>query len=402
MGYLEELRPASFRGVPFWVDDSALNSGKRAQVHEYAERDDWFVEELGAKAETFPVTAHLIGDDVFQQRDALIAALKLPGPGTLVLPVDGEIEAHCLDFRAHDSITSEGRISRLNLTFVRAGKNQFPEPTVDTREIVLDQGDTGVEALRERFFDLFDMPALNPTFVVTAAVEMVTAAVDAIDDAIRRADADTDAKDTALRTNATFLSDLVTIVQTPRTLASNLTASYRSFVDLGQPARTIMSELEDLGAVLDTFSMPSEATVHRRREGVNQRALQDLNRRTAAVEMARAATRVDLVSSADAAAVRDQVDAALDVEILAAGDAGDDQVFAELRELRANSLNDLDTRGARLPAVRTFRVPATLPALVIANQLYDDPTRDSEIIDRNSIRAPGFVRAQSDLEVLAE
>jgi len=114
------------------------------------------------------------------------------------------------------------------------------------------------------------------------------------------------------------------------------------------------------------------------------------------------ATRVDLVSSADAASLRDQLDERLDAEIIAAGDGGDDAVFAELRELRAKTVLDLDSRGARLPALRTFRLPATLPALVVASRLYDDPLRDSEIVARNGIRAPGFIRSQLDLEVLAE
>lgn len=402
MGYREQLRPASFRGVPFFVDETTFSTGKRAQVHEYPERDDYYVEEMGAKAGTFPVTAHLLGDDVFEQRERLIAALKLPGPGTLVLPVDGEIEAHCLEIRVRDSITGDGRISRLGLTFVKSGKNQFPEPTVDTGQVVLEQSDVGIAALRERFFDLFDMPVLNPTFVVTAAVTLSLTIVDALDAAISRADADLDEKDDALRDNAALASDLVALVQLPTQISSRLTSAYRAFVDLGSPARTAMSELETLGAILDPFATVDETTSHRRREAQNQTALQDLNRRTSAIEMARVATTIDLVSSDDAAALRDQVDQVLDAEIVAAGDGGDDQVFAELRELRAKAVLDLDTRGARLPSLQTFRVPATLPALVIASRLYDDPTRDAEIVARNSIRAPGFVRSQSDLEVLAE
>ena len=401
MGYREQLRPASFKGVPFFVDESTLGGGHRAQVHEYVERKDHYTEPLGPKAETFPVTAHLLGDDVFEQRDRLIEALK-SGSGTLVLPVDGEIEALCLDWSVRVKITGEGRIARLGLTFVQSGKNQFPEAAVDTGRVVHEQSDVGIVALSDRFFDLFKMPALNPTFVVDAAVLLGLTIVDAIAAAIGRADADTDEKDDQLRVAAALGSDLSAIVQQPATLASRLTALYRSFSDLDAPARIAIGELQELGAILDPFATVDQTTSHRTREAQNQAALQDLNRRTAVVEMARVATRADLVSSDDASALRDELDETLDAEILAAGDAGDDQVFAELRELRAKVVRDLDARGARLPSIRTFRMPATLPALVIASRLYDDPTRDAEIVARNGIRAPGFIRSQRDLEVLAE
>lgn len=402
MGYAEELRPASFRGVPFFVEDTTLVGGKRAQIHEYEERDVTWPEELGAKSKTFPVVAHLLGDDVIAQRERLIQALDLKGSGTLVLPVDGEIEATCLDYRIRDSVGREGRISRLGLTFVKAGKNQFPEATVETRQVVRDQGVVGIEAVEGRFSDLFKMPPRQPNYVVDAAVQLSTEILNGIDAAIRRSAADSGERDTALRTNKAFVSDMPAQVQAPATLASQLTASYRALVDLDAPSQNTFDELDDLVDLLASTPAVASGTTHRARQAQNQAALQDLNRRTAAIEMARTATDITLVSSNDAAALRDQIDARLGAEILAAGDAGDDQVFAQLRELRAKTVQDLDARGARLPTLRTFTVPATLPALVIAARLYGDSTREAEIVARNGIRAPGFIRSHRELEVLAE
>ncbi len=401
MGFREQLRPASYRGVPFFVDEDALSGGKRAQIHEYPERDDHFVEELGVQARQFRVTAHLLGDDVFADRDRLIEALELKGPGTLVLPSRGGIEAICLAITARDSITGEGRISRLSLTFVKAGKNQFPDATVDTRQAVLDQSDVGIVALSDQFTDLFLMPTLQPMFVIDAAAELSSLIVKGIDAAIRRADADTDEKDDQLRKNLALVSDLGVRVKIPTTLASDLTAVYRSFVDLEANSRTTLEELRALELILDSAPAVPLGTVNRVRQAQNQGALQALNRRTAVVEMARVSTRLTLLSSNDATELREQIDVDLDEQIVLAGDAGEDDVFVELQDLRAKTVQDLDARGARLPALRTFVVPATLPALVIASRLYDDPNRDAEIVARNNIRNPGFIRSQSELEVLA-
>ena len=35
----ENLRPASFRGVPFQVDGSDMETGRRVQVHEYPQQE---------------------------------------------------------------------------------------------------------------------------------------------------------------------------------------------------------------------------------------------------------------------------------------------------------------------------------------------------------------------------
>lgn len=42
------------------------------------------------------ITAYVVGDDCFDQRDRLIDALNKPGPGTLVHPTYGELKV-CVD-----------------------------------------------------------------------------------------------------------------------------------------------------------------------------------------------------------------------------------------------------------------------------------------------------------------
>jgi prophage DNA circulation protein len=45
---------------------------------------------------------------------------------------------------------------------------------------------------------------------------------------------------------------------------------------------------------------------------------------------------------------------------------------------------------------------ATQPALVLAYSLYEDASRDADIIARNNVRHPGFVPGGRTLEVLAD
>ncbi|WP_035597779.1 hypothetical protein, partial [Halomonas salina] len=77
------------------------------------------------------------------------------------------------------------------------------------------------------------------------------------------------------------------------------------------------------------------------------------------------------------------------------------QTAQRLVALRAAAVTDLRRRGTALPELATHTPAAPLPALVIAQRLYGDATRDAEIVRRNRIRHPGRVPADP-LEVLSE
>lgn len=93
------LRPASFRGVRFWVEFDELTGGKRLARHEYAGGRSTRLEEMGLKTPSISVTAYLLGDasDIFAMR--LASACTAAGPGRLVLPVDPGQLAYIEDFR---------------------------------------------------------------------------------------------------------------------------------------------------------------------------------------------------------------------------------------------------------------------------------------------------------------
>jgi len=70
--YWSQLRPASYRGVPFGVLGGSASFGRRNAVHEYPFRDTPWVEDLGMSARHVHVTGFLVGDDVIAQRTKLI------------------------------------------------------------------------------------------------------------------------------------------------------------------------------------------------------------------------------------------------------------------------------------------------------------------------------------------
>lgn len=117
-----QLLPASYNGVPFHVDSEELSAGRRQAVHMVAGEQPPVIEEIGPGATTFSVTAYVTGDLADFRAHALVAALMAPGPGMLVLPIDGPVMVHVVEdgIRRARSKDRNGYIG-IDLGFIAAG-----------------------------------------------------------------------------------------------------------------------------------------------------------------------------------------------------------------------------------------------------------------------------------------
>ena len=137
MMWKDRLQDASFRGVPFKVEEESTGTGRRVETHEYPNRDKPYTEDLGKITFRPSITAYVVGDDCFDQRDRLIDALNKPGPGTLVHPTYGELKV-CVDGEVRVSTSkSEGRIVRFDLKFVEAGELSYPTSGAATAQALM-------------------------------------------------------------------------------------------------------------------------------------------------------------------------------------------------------------------------------------------------------------------------
>lgn len=122
----EKRQPASFRGVPFFVDSDSTPVGRRTQLHEYPQRDRPLVEDMGAKTRVVKMTAFVIGDDCLFQRDNLLHALDQPGPGELIHPWFGRMRVTAGEGCDVSHERREGGLVRFELEFIEAGDKGYP------------------------------------------------------------------------------------------------------------------------------------------------------------------------------------------------------------------------------------------------------------------------------------
>jgi prophage DNA circulation protein len=127
----QQLQPGSWRGVGFVMDAAETRAGRRIAVHEYPYRDTVWPEDLGRLPRRFSFQAFLVGDDVYQQRNAMIQACEQPGEGTLVHPTLGSVQCVLIDFSTTDR-RERGRMVELAFSFIVSGDLLFPAATLAT------------------------------------------------------------------------------------------------------------------------------------------------------------------------------------------------------------------------------------------------------------------------------
>lgn len=133
--WFQQLQPGSWRGVGFVLDAGDVAAGRRVALHEYPYRDDVWPEDLGKLPRRFSINAFLTGDDVYQQRDAMLAAVEQAGPGTLVHPTLGSVQCVLLEFQCSDR-RERGRFVELQFAFVIASTPLLPISAIATGTVV--------------------------------------------------------------------------------------------------------------------------------------------------------------------------------------------------------------------------------------------------------------------------
>lgn len=394
---LDNLREASFRGVPFFYEDASDQFGRRFAKHEYPGRDGAWHEDMGIKAQSFEIKAYVLEPDHLQKAERLFAAINEKGPGTLVHPWLGSRRVVCTEARRRFS-TAEGGMAEFTLTFEEAGEAAQPSGRFDTAAQVPIAADASETTLQTVFNDQFNVNGY-PQWVADDAASRAVAAARMLDGLL----SNLSIAGTAVR--ARSLSDFIgragSLVRSPALLSSSLATIVRvpSSVD-GARAFSALSAGQDWS---DPSGPVPLTTATRVAQNANAAALADLTGGLVLVNRVRAASLADYPSSADALTTRDNLANGLGTAMESAPDA----LFRSYRTLRTTSARDLTARAAQLPRLTTYTTRSPQPVLTTAWRLYGAKpetvlTRATEIGSRNHLRHPGFVPSATALELVTE
>lgn len=146
MSWRDRFRPASFRGVTFYIDTGARSGGRRGVTFEYPKRDTPSDEDMGRRAHRWAVTGYVIGPDYDVDAQLLEDALNTEGPGPLAHPNMGEMQVRCETYTRGES-KDRGNIAVFDMTFVEVGASAYDLVSDPTQANLRNQADSAAATL---------------------------------------------------------------------------------------------------------------------------------------------------------------------------------------------------------------------------------------------------------------
>lgn len=405
----KKLKPASFKGVNFEIEDNSFSSGRRVQTHEYPNRDLPYSEDMGRKKYSFSLEAFVIGPDYLERREKLKEACLSREAGILVHPIDGMINVICEECTITEKVSAYG-MSRFSLTFVEKGEKTAPDEVSDWSGKTNNAASNVELSAIDKFKEKFNLKAIgdNALRVSEKISEIASQGIEVLNHlntqvgyvtsyigtAMDAANAVTSIMDTAmkLKDNAMSLLDF------PDVLAEAFSSIVSGIQEFSKP-EDAPKNLEMLLSVLPSTDEMNVNTpkAQNKKESIEQ--INTLLRQLVLSNEAKSFSKSEYQSPDEAQNALELINTHIDKEL---EEEEDNTIISALYDMRSAMTYNFEERIKKLPQTKTLILNETTPSLVLAYQLYEDLGRADEICNRNKINNPGFVPAGKKLQVLTK
>ncbi len=400
----DHLYKASIDAATFFVVRGDGVFGRRVHNHQFILRDSSDPEDLGGVNEPFTLEVFVVGDDYATEREKLVRALNRPGLREFTHPRLGVLTVQIGTVNWRFGLKNkETFVIRF---FPKRNDSQLVSNT-DTGAQLNGLCDSGLNALSDDFTGSFTVASF-PAFVSTEAAELFASNMDVLKQLNGEAQK---AIDEVSRINLAIddaVDNVTDLIRAPLQLFSSVVSVVNNVLNIDDDIERAFGAYRYIETIWGEVDPVPVTTPSRQQQADNQAAMQRLFVCAAAIECARfvseQASAVSISSNSespfasadDAYTKRDQLVATLD----AFATTGSDDFYRAVLDLESGLAAHIDAHGNSLPRVRTLRVQTTVPALVLAHQLYGDALKESDIVERNHLSHPLFIAANAELEVL--
>lgn len=402
----DELLPASFRGISFLIPQASVPVGMKGQLHEFPQRDEPYFEQLGKQSQVHRLTIWIIGDDCFERRDKFLEAIQTPGAGELVHPWLGRMQAKAGEAEMTHDFQQGGMVSLL-VTFYPDTPLKFPVARVNSQQQVVkasesfwdsalaryksamakvNQARLGLARLRNSLSAVYTViqQQFSPFVAVftnlTGLAQSIMNAPDSLSSLFSSYFSDFSVQD-YLGDESSYRNTVATASQQTEAVTSVNTVSPLGGVDSVAASQATADLVQDalllqIALIVSEMPIASQPVSTNTTPSVEQQASQPF-------------VRAEVPVADDVLELRDNLNEAM-LEASLKADSAHYVVLNTLRQTVVKHLTAVAASGVRLVDITP---PETLSALVLAYRRFGDATRESEVVQRNRIRHPGFIPA---------
>ncbi|MBC6503376.1 multidrug DMT transporter [Citrobacter freundii] len=419
-GKWENVRDASFRGVPFCLVDDEGSSGRRAIPRAYPKKEVGWTEDNGAVLGQQQIKAKVVGKNYLDQLNALLDALNTPGPGELVHPWFG-MQTVQVGKVSHHLSNEESDVAHVSFEVFEAGDRLFPSATDNTGENVL----TGIDAVNaalesgDWFGALDGLGDMVDTFLddLESFVVGLPSIPDALNDWTDRVSRFKDMAGVIIAYPGRLVGELTDLTQRIGSVMREPPLALQVYEQLrgqwsgdrallvatrSQPGEVsaVPGSVADgiigfAGSIASGFLSPSASLQKNIADFRQVVMLMTLTGQTKAMLSAVYTTSDTALRAGDALAGELSTQAIFAVENNQRG------LWRQLRDLRLAVITDTRIRAARLPEIlHVIPTTTTSAALLAWRETGDTENRDA-IVARNRLRDPSFIVAGRSVEVIS-
>jgi prophage DNA circulation protein len=434
------IRSSSFRGVPFAMVMEEGSHGRRQAVHEYPYRDTAWIEDLGRGTRRFVLRGFIIqnsqvygGGDVITQRQSLIAACEKKGSGTLIHPTLGELTVSVPENGLRISGSMEnGRVFEFTLMVIESGQKVFA---------ITDSAAAG-NSVRTNYLKLVSTAVASTLARIKGEIRGVTQAIKTIKGTVTFW---TNMVDNSI-SEVTNLSNVLNSTfgntrygrykkgsvggRSPAIAGSAATVDVVD--DQGLSDQVTAQSVMDRKNITDTVDeLNNSSTADEFVQGISDvvnsilNSAGSVNERISALEKLANSTSTEYQQSESSKAIsatintliivlctgamtssaadanptsRDEseqltqrVSQQLDEALLLVGDRADDELYNALLSIRTAFISTMMERSSGLSDLMLVTMTQPIPALTLANRLYQDASRADELIQEALVPHPAFM-----------
>ncbi|MFJ2527142.1 DNA circularization protein [Pseudomonas helmanticensis] len=405
----DQMLPASFRGISFLIPQASVPVGMKVQLHEFPQRDEPYAEQLGKQAQVHRLVCWIIGDDCFVRRDKFMEAVQTPGAGELVHPWLGRMQVKAGEAElTHDF--KQGGMAAFAVTFYPDIPLKFPTAKVNTQQQVVkasdslldsalaryksamakvDQARLGFARLRNSLSGVYTVIQQQFSTIVgafsnlTGFVQSLINAPDSLSSLFSSYFSEFSVDDyLGDDSGSSYRNSVATATQQTEAVSSINTVSDSGGVDAAVASQATANLVQDallvqVALIISEMPVASQPVSTATVSSVEQQAVQPI-------------VRPEVPVADDVIELRDNLNEAIFQASLKA-DPEHYMVLNTLRQTIVKHLTAVAESGVRLVEITP---PETLSALVLAYRRFGDATRESEVVQRNRLRHPGFVPAR--------
>lgn len=388
------------------MQDHEIVGGRHAVSHEFPNRDKNYAEDIGRKGSVFRINGHVLGDSYFFLRNGLIEAMEQDGPGILIHPYLGFKEVQPEGYTFRES-TNEGRIAYFTLEFIEAGEPSFPVSVIDDITKFVTNAVVAVAQIQNAFQLVFSLARL-PGFARETAVGIITEFAESIESGFKNVRLDGTQHARLTKQTSDLKTNAATLALNPASLIGEVDSIIDGLKTLVPAAPTSFTidtasgrdDQLDVFRSLLTFRGSADdiplTTATRILERQNADAFADAVQQLAIVRLSEQVIAKEFKSNNEALQIRTEISDNIASQLLKEGTR--DEVAQALSDLNASLVKAVPNTESDLYNIKSLSVNQDTPSLVLTYDLYESPENERDLIDRNKIRNPAFVKGT--LEVL--